>query len=51
MEGAFSPDVEALGETAVDKTALVFEGWMLSSEYCSQGTLPEKILMPGEGIE
>lgn len=48
---AFSPDMEALGEAAVGKTALVCDGWMLSSAHCSQGTSPEKIMMPGKGIE
>lgn len=44
-------DVKVLGEATMGKIALVFDGWMLSSLYCSQGTLPEKIMIPGEGMQ
>lgn len=47
---AFSPDMQALGEAAVGRTALVCDGWMLSSVYYSQGTSPGKLMMPGEGM-
>lgn len=47
---AFSLDMQALGEAAVGRTALVCDGWMLSSVYCSQCTSPGKLMMPGEGM-